>query len=100
MRDEPANTTEDWHEFADGVRRDHYLHWAALVGAGAFAWQVHGLLAGITAVVSQIIVISVLNMWLLASGRSHLVNRNRWLWVIATYLIVALSGASGGTTGH
>lgn len=85
---------------ADRVAQDHYLHWALVIGAGAYAWQVHGFFDGIAVLLLLLLVIGVSNLLIMFfSGSLRLIRLSRWSWLGAAYVLVAISGASGGSVG-
>jgi len=82
---------------AENVAADHYLHWLAMLGAAAYAWQLHNLFLGVAVLIGLVVVISVTNVLLLSLFQSFAVVRaNRWAWVILAYAALAWSGASIG----
>lgn len=84
-------------EYASRVRRD-YGHWFALIAVALYAWQLHGFWIGLLLLVGLIAVIAVTNMILLVRfGNFRALLINRWFWVAAAFVTVAMSGASIGS---
>ena len=76
------------------VRADHYLHWAALFGAGILTGYHYGWLWGIATVVALWLIISATNALLIISTGNHftwtVLRANRWGWVILVYGLILI----------
>lgn len=82
----------------DKAKQDHDVHWLLMIGAGGYAWQLHGVLVGITVLVLLLVAIAVSNILIMSSsGSLRLIRLSRWGWLIAAYVLVAISGASFGS---
>ncbi|MBP7135060.1 MAG: hypothetical protein KBA57_01730 [Sphingomonadaceae bacterium] len=71
------------------------MHLLLMLGAGLYAWQLHGLMIGLGTILALWVIITISNYAiLLTSGSFAWIRLNRWGWVIVAYIAVALSGAS------
>lgn len=87
------------------VRNDHYLHNGFLFLLFLYAWQVHGFIIAlliIVAIFATVITTNsvIMNRWTRNSTNDEdgdtvfrRLKWNRWGWIIAGYVFVALSGA-------
>lgn len=83
---------------ADEAKQDHDVHWLLMVGAGGYAWQLHGVLVGIMVVVLLLVAITASSILIMCiSGNLRLIRVSRWGWLIAAYVLVAVSGTSFGS---
>lgn len=83
---------------ATAIKQDRDLHRLLVLGAGAYAWQLHSFLGGIAVIVLLLLGIAVSNLLILYfSGNLRLLRVSRWGLLIAAYLLVGISGASGGS---
>lgn len=75
--------------YANRVRGDHYLHLAALWGAGLYAWQVQSFWIGVGVIVGLYVIISAVSIFIM-TGESENVFRwmrlNRWGWVVLAWV--------------
>lgn len=80
------------------AKDDHYLHWAAMIAVTAYMWQLQGPIAAIALLIGLIIAISLTNIIILArfAGFSA-VRWSRWGWVIAAFILIAISNAEIGS---
>ena len=96
----PPHVNED-DRYADRVRDDAYLSLAALLCAGAYAWQVHGFWIGLAVLVGLWLAISATNLFVMARMREEVdagrafkkMRRLKWAWIALAYILIGLSGA-------
>lgn len=83
---------EDFEDYAERVRVDHYLHWFAVISIGVWAGSIYGWLAGVGALIGLLVAIMITNTILLAkTGSLRTVRVNRWAWVIFAILMIFVS---------
>jgi hypothetical protein len=96
---EPLSEEQSFEQYRRDVSADHYLHWAALLACAGYAWQLHGIAIGITALIGTVLVIAATNLVLMSmTGNLKITRINRWLWVILLLVVLLASGAQFGST--
>lgn len=91
-------TEANQNDEAAQIRRNHGLHWLALLALAAYAWQLHGILTAFVLLLGLLILIGGTNMFLLmTTGNIRATRWSRWGWLAVAGLGVVISGAEIGS---
>jgi hypothetical protein len=82
--------------YFDRVRRDHYLHLAALWGAGLYAWQVHSFWIGLGTIAALYVIVGATNTFIMfreSDDAFKWMRLNRWGWVLLAWVGLVISAS-------